>query len=309
MFGSVIRARKRSRKRMSMTFTGAPFVSRVTAPRFVFTTRPSIFSSRSGTLSAIRSITFSLRASRSVTDTDDRTAFSIHSAFRPRSSACARSMAAAISRTVIGVMAPSISITETGRAAQLGVAASMARRSETSMHSRASFLGPVMEASRPRSEGAAKRLDRFAQARNLGGGIVDREAGPQGADDAEPPHEGLRAMMPRPHADPPLIEEGGAVVRVNSLHVEGDHGAPELGIARPVKGDAGNALEGVHGETAQGALVSLHPRHPKLVQVHHRCVEADRLRDGRGARLEAPRQIVPLRVVDPDLLDHLAAAH
>src|SRR5438034_463490 len=236
MFGSVIRARKRSRKRMSMTFTGAPLVSRVTAPRFVFTTRPSIFSSRSGSRSAIRSITFSLRASRSVPATDDRTA-------------CARSMAAASRRTVIGVMAPSMSITETGRAAQLGVAASEARRSRTSVHTRASILGPVMEASRPRSEGAAKRLDGFAQVRDLGGGIVDREAGPQGAHDAEPPHERLCTVMPRPHADPPLVEQGGAVMRVNSLHVEGDHGALELGIARPVQGDAGNALEGVHGDS------------------------------------------------------------
>src|SRR5437867_11061492 len=160
-------------------------------------------------------------------------------------------MAAASRRTVIGVMAPSMSITETGRAAQLGVAASEARRSRATVHSRASILGPVMEASRPRSEGAAKRLDGFAQARDLGGGIVDREAGPQGAHDAEPPHERLRAVMPRPHADPALVEQGGAVVGVEALHVEGDHGAPELGIARPVEGHAGDARESLDGEPAE----------------------------------------------------------
>src|SRR5437867_10837574 len=152
-------------------------------------------------------------------------------------------MAAASRRTVSGVMAPSMSITDTGRAAQAHVGARVASRSETSTHRRNRLSGPVMETSRRRSEGAAKRLDGFAQALDLGGGIVDREAGPQGAHDAEPPHERLRTMMPRPHADPPLVEQGGAAMRMNSLHVEGDHGALELGIARPVQGDAGHALE------------------------------------------------------------------
>src|SRR5262245_18132051 len=98
-----------------------------------------------------------------------------------------------------------------------------------------------MATSQPRSEGAANRLDGLAQARDLAGGIVDREAGPQGAHDAEPPHQRLRAVMPRPHANSVLVEEGGAVVRVDARLVEGDHGAFELGVARPVEGDAGNA--------------------------------------------------------------------
>ena len=126
MFGSVIRARKRSRKRMSMTFTGAPLVSRVTAPRFVFTTRPSIFSSRSGRRSAIRSITFSLRASRSVTDTHDRTAFSIHSAFRPRSTASVRAKAAASFSTFLSISLSICPPTATGCAAPMFVAGAMA---------------------------------------------------------------------------------------------------------------------------------------------------------------------------------------
>src|SRR5712692_2634525 len=217
-------------------------------------------------------------------------------------------MAAASRRTVMGVMAPSMSISDTGRAAQAHVGARVASRSETSTHRRNRLSGPVMEASRRRSEGAAKRLDGFAQALDLGGGIVDREAGPQGADDAEPPHERLRAVMPRPHADSALVEQGGAVVGVDALHVEGDHGAPELGMARPVEGHAGDALQSVDGEPAESALVSLDPGHAELVEIVYGRVETDGFGDGRRAGLEAPRQVIPLRVVDPDLFDHLAAA-
>ena len=75
--------------------TGASLVASVTGPFVVFTVRPSIFASRSGTLSATRSTTLSFTASRSVTDTDERTAFSAHSTLRPRSVAIERAKAAA----------------------------------------------------------------------------------------------------------------------------------------------------------------------------------------------------------------------
>jgi len=45
---------------------------------------------------------------------------------------------------------------------------------------------PVMATSRPGSEGAAKRLDRFASGAAISRRYCRREAGPQGAHDAEP---------------------------------------------------------------------------------------------------------------------------
>ena len=80
-----VRARNRSRNRISIFLTGASLVRRVTGPREVFTTRPSVLTRRSGTLSATMSTILSLTASRSVADTELRTAFSAHSTFRPRS--------------------------------------------------------------------------------------------------------------------------------------------------------------------------------------------------------------------------------
>ncbi len=55
-------------------------------------------------------------------------------------------------------------------------------------------------------------------------------------------------------------------------------------------------------------LVGRHARHAELVEVPDGRVQADGRRDRRRARLEAPRQVVPLRAIDPDFLDHLPAA-
>ncbi len=127
MFGSEIRARKRSRKRTSMTLTGASLVARVTWPRVVLTVRPSILASRSGTLSATRSAILSLTASRSVADTEERTAFSAHSALRPRSVAMVRAKAAAsFSIFLIISLSPVPPPTATGCAAPIFVAGAIA---------------------------------------------------------------------------------------------------------------------------------------------------------------------------------------
>jgi hypothetical protein len=126
-FGSEMRARKRSRKLMSIFLMGAPFVSSVTLPFVVLTVRPSSLTSRSGTLSATRSTTLSLTASRSVADTDDRTAFSAQSTFRPRSVAMLRTNAAASFSTFFSI---SLSVvpppTVTGWAAPMLVAGAIA---------------------------------------------------------------------------------------------------------------------------------------------------------------------------------------
>ncbi len=110
-----------------MVFTGAPLVANVTGPREVFTVRPSILSRRSGTLSATRSTTLRLTASRSVAETEDRTAFSAHSTLRPRSAAIVRAKAAASFSTflVISLSMPPPP-TGTGCAAPMLVAGAIA---------------------------------------------------------------------------------------------------------------------------------------------------------------------------------------
>ena len=122
MLGSEIRARNRSRKRTSMTLTGASLVASVTWPRVVLTVRPSILARRSGTLSATRSTILSLTASRSVAETDERTAFSAHSALRPRSVAMVRAKAAASFSTFLIISLSPPPPTATGCAAPMFVA-------------------------------------------------------------------------------------------------------------------------------------------------------------------------------------------
>src|SRR5439155_1639133 len=140
-FGSVITASTRSRKPISIGLATASRVASVTGPCDVFTVRPSSFVSRSGMESAMKSTTISRTASRSVTDTDWRKAFSPHSALRPRwmASACAppafaRGSALSMGRSVTGLMTPSMTTVATGAgAADAGAAASRtsAKRTRT----------------------------------------------------------------------------------------------------------------------------------------------------------------------------------
>src|SRR5262245_7424606 len=74
-------------------------------------------------------------------------------------------------------------------------------------------------------------------------GRVDGEARAQRAPDAEPLHEGLRAVVAGADGDAPLVEEGGPVVRVDALDVEGYHRPLDLGVPRSVDGDAGDGGE------------------------------------------------------------------
>src|SRR5438094_563538 len=125
-FGSVITASTRSRKPISIGLATASRVASVTGPCDVFTVRPSSFVSRSGMESAMKSTTFSRTASRSVTDTDWRTAFSPHSALRPRSMAIVRMNAAASFSTLRMLSLSMPPPTDTGWAAPMFVAGAMA---------------------------------------------------------------------------------------------------------------------------------------------------------------------------------------
>src|SRR5881397_1784497 len=125
-FGSVMTASTRSRKPISIGLATASRVASVTGPRDVFTVRPSSFVSRSGMESAMKSTTFSRTASRSVTDTDWRTAFSPQSAVRPRSTAMVRMKAAASFSTLRMLSLSTPPPTATGCAAPMLVAGAIA---------------------------------------------------------------------------------------------------------------------------------------------------------------------------------------
>ena len=82
--GSTTKWRNVSNGLIPSSSIGADFVASVTAAPFTWTVRPSICASRSGTSFAMRSMTFSCRASSSRTLTLFRTASSAHCSFRPR---------------------------------------------------------------------------------------------------------------------------------------------------------------------------------------------------------------------------------
>ena len=118
--------RNRSRKPISIGVTGAPRVCSVTGPVGSFTVRPSTLSSSSVSEAATRSTTLSCTASRSVIETDWRTAFSAHSALRPRSRAIVRTNAAASFSIFFMLSLSTPPLSATGWAAPMLVAGAMA---------------------------------------------------------------------------------------------------------------------------------------------------------------------------------------
>src|SRR6266568_7411134 len=166
-------------------------------------------------------------------------------------SAWARSTAVVSNRSVIGVMAPSSSMMDTGCAAWPGAAPARDANRSPATATAVLRMSPslAMENSGdPGSERAAKVANRLGEALDLRGRIVDRKARPERARDAEALHERLGAVVARAHGDAPLVQQRGAVVRVEPLHVERHDRALDLRVARPVDRRASDARERV--ETA-----------------------------------------------------------
>src|SRR3954452_574215 len=76
------------------------------------------------------------------------------------------------------------------------------------------------------------------QAVDVVAGRVHRDRGARGGGNAEPRHEDLRAVVPGADADALAAEDLGDVVRVHSLHREGDAAAALVEPARAVDGEA-----------------------------------------------------------------------
>src|SRR6266436_712218 len=114
--------------------------------------------------------------------------------------------------------------------------------------------------------------------------------------------------MSSAYRDTAFVEKRRAVVGVDALDVEGHYRPLDLRITRSVDRHPGNALERIETASGEIPLMGGHALHPELAQILYRRAETDDARDGRRARLEAPGKIVPLGMIDPHFLDHLAPA-
>src|SRR5438034_7217390 len=110
------------------------------------------------------------------------------------------------------------------------------------------------------------------------------------------------------HRDPLRVEQRGHVVGMELRYREGDHRSPVRGRRRSVHLHPWNGRKSLERLSGERPPVLRDALHPELLEVLDRGGEPDRFGDRRGSGLEAPRQVVPLSPVDPDLLDHLASA-
>src|SRR5882724_8469212 len=98
------------------------------------------------------------------------------------------------------------------------------------------------------------------------------------------------------------------VARVVPVDSERDHGPAVDGHRRAVDRDPCSSSEALERLAGERLLVLADSFHADLLQIFDRRGKPYRLGDRWRARLEAPGKVVPLGAIDPDLLDHLAAA-
>src|SRR5262245_7902527 len=158
------------------------------------------------------------------------------------------------------------------------------------------------------SESRPETLHRRGQGVDLFWGVVDGEAGPRRPHDPEGAHERLGAVMASAHGDAFRVQKGRHVMRMKARDAECHDRAAILGHVRTVDAHPVDAGESPEGMARQLPLVLHDPLHAEFLEILDRRREADGLRDRGGAGLEAPGKVVPLSPIDPDLLDHLAAA-
>src|SRR5262249_37706248 len=115
-------------------------------------------------------------------------------------------------------------------------------------------------------------------------------------------------MMSGPDGDALGVEQRGDVMRVQALDGECHHGPAVDGHRRTVHSYPGDSSESLERLAGERPLVLADSFHAELLQVFDRRGQPYRLGDRRCARLEPPGEVVPLGAIDPDLLDHLAAA-
>src|SRR5687767_12521238 len=151
------------------------------------------------------------------------------------------------------------------------------------------------------ADGGGEKIDLFLR-------IIKPEAGAGGAvHETELAQERHGAVMAAAHADAFGVEDGGEVVRVHAVDLEGDHagaGRAGLGTDDAKAVDLAQLLDGVGGEhvLVLGDLVDA--GQPDVVDGR---AETDDPADVRRARLELPGNLVPSGMVPLHLADHVAA--
>ena len=112
---------------------------------------------------------------------------------------------------------------------------------------------------------------------------------------------------PRTDRNAEPVQDLGHVVGMDPRQVE-RHDAAALVGGRPVQLDPGNlALQRLERVPDELALVLADRVHAEAAKVVRRGTQADGRGHVRRARLELPRDVVPLRAAEMDLADHLPA--
>ena len=115
-------------------------------------------------------------------------------------------------------------------------------------------------------------------------------------------------MMTGPDGDPAAVDDRAHVVGVHVAHVEGDHPTLGLRVAGSVDVDPGDVPEALHRVAGELDLVLPDRLHADGIEVVDGGPQGDGLGERWRAGLELVGNLVPRRVVDPDVADHVAAA-
>ena len=115
-------------------------------------------------------------------------------------------------------------------------------------------------------------------------------------------------MVARPHGHALRVERGGQVVRMDAREVEGQDTRPDLRVPGAIDLEVLDLAEAGERLPDERRVVPADRLAAQALHVVDGRAQADRAGDGRRARLEPPREIVPGRAVEPDLADDLAAA-
>ena len=94
-----------------------------------------------------------------------------------------------------------------------------------------------MSPRRSESEDIAGAVERVGQRVDVGGVVVQVEAGTCGGGHAQQAHQRLGAVVAGAHAHVALVEHLAEVVRVDAAEAEAERGAAHLDVARAVQLD------------------------------------------------------------------------
>src|SRR5215207_252438 len=101
--------------------------------------------------------------------------------------------------------------------------------------------------------------------------VVHIERSPRRADQPEPVHQRLAAMMTGAHRNVLLVQDGRHVVRVDIAERQGDDARAVLRIARTIHAKIRHIAQPLQRDRRQLALMLSHGRHSDRLQILDRC--------------------------------------